>query len=218
MTINTFLKKTNDIRQIEKAISSDRLSTYLFAIGKNDIEKALELYMWNTIVSSEFYIPLQGLEVTLRNNIHIAMYAKTQHENWYDYINFFDEHSKLKLANAKAKVLKKYNSYDVPHIIAELSFGFWVGLIDKHYHQTLWEPTIGKIFSSARMPRSEIRLQLGYLKEFRNRIAHHEPIFSRDLYADYSSVISAIGWLNIEKSIWIEENNDVLDVLSRKPI
>jgi hypothetical protein len=36
---------------------------------------------------------------------------------------------------------------------------------------------------------------LDYLRTFRNRIAHHEPIFGRHLAADYTSILEVAGWI-----------------------
>lgn len=52
-----------------KALSGERFSTYLKE-NHNDLEKALELYIKNIEISAAFFIPLQVLEVTIRNSLN----------------------------------------------------------------------------------------------------------------------------------------------------
>ena len=40
-----------------------------------------------------------------------------------------------------------------------------------------------------------VQRPLDYLRTFRNRIAHHEPIFGRHLAADYTSILEVAGWI-----------------------
>ena len=58
------------------------MGTYV-AVAEGDPERAVELYAWNTVVSAAFYEPLQGLEVALRNAMHVQL-ARCYGEAWYD--------------------------------------------------------------------------------------------------------------------------------------
>jgi hypothetical protein len=33
------------------------------------------------------------------------------------------------------------------------------------------------------------------LRDLRNRIAHHAPVFNRNLTADYQKILKVIGWM-----------------------
>jgi hypothetical protein len=203
------------IDDLERSISKDRLSTYMRAVG-NDKESALKLYLWNSEISSAFYIPLQGLEVTLRNAIHQAMTAKFKNDSWYD-MTPLDNRGKDTVFAAKETVRRNHGTVNPPHVIAELSFGFWITLLNKKYHQTLWIPALGKAFPHARLPRSEIHETLNHIRILRNRIAHHEHIFGRHLAEDYRNIIKVIGWMNPVKADWIDQHNFVGSALGRKP-
>jgi abortive infection bacteriophage resistance protein len=210
-----FTYNHNNINQLEKTISPDRLSTYLIE-SQNNHELALKLYLWNSKISAAFYIPLQGLEVTLRNALHQELSKKFQTPFWYD-VAPLDAQSKENITDAKSKINKSHKSIDPPHVVAELSFGFWVSLLNKAYHQTLWIPALGKAFPNAGLPRSEIHSTLNHIRILRNRIAHHEPIFKRHLEKDYKSIIEFIEWINPVTAEWIDKNNDVLDILNKSP-
>ena len=53
------------------------------------------------------------------------------------------------------------------------------------------------------------------LQTFRNRIAHHEPIFIRHLEADYDSLLTVTGWICPRTREWIEHHSRVEALLGR---
>ncbi|WP_185681192.1 hypothetical protein [Parvibaculum sedimenti] len=56
-----------------------------------------------------------------------------------------------------------------------------------------------------------------YLRTFRNRIAHHEPIFAPHLGANYASLLQVAGWISAETRAWIERHNRVPAVRAQSP-
>ena len=44
---------------------------------------------------------------------------------------------------------------------------------------------------------------LNYLRNFRNRIAHHEPIFILDLCRDHETILEAAKWISPRTAPWI---------------
>ena len=75
---------------------------------------------------------------------------------------------------------------DTPHLIAELSFGFWTNLVGHRFARVVWVPGLHRAFprfrrvSGAPIARQPVAYRFDYLRNFRNRIAHHEPIFKVD--------------------------------------
>jgi hypothetical protein len=68
----------------------------------------------------------------------------------------------------------------------------------------LWVPALHKAFSGARVDarlpaftRKEIYRPIEALLLFRNRIAHHEPIYRRHLTQDLKSIERVATWLNV---------------------
>src|SRR5262249_41189467 len=57
---------------LELALSLERFARYL-AWADQDRARAIELYTLNTRISESLYIPLQALEIALRNRIHAVM-------------------------------------------------------------------------------------------------------------------------------------------------
>jgi len=210
-----FTYTTEIIDNLEKSLSSDRLNTYLQETDHNK-ENALELYLWNCKTSAAFYSPLQCLEIALRNSIHYELSKIYKSEAWYDQIPL-NNIGQSKIDRAKHKVQRFYSKIDPPHIVAELSFGFWLALLNKQYHQTLWMSGLNKAFPHAHIKRAKILHRLDHLRTLRNRIAHHEPIFKRHLEQDYTSIITAISWICPNTANWTNHHHVVTDILSSRP-
>lgn len=201
----------SNINDLETSISPERLATYL-SKTQNCKENALKLYLRNSELSAAFYFPLQGLEITFRNTLHSAMSQKFG-VNWYDTAPL-NHWAKTAIDTAKAKVMKDQGHVDTPHILAELPFGFWISLLNKEYHQSLWEPALGKYFANAHKSCRHIHHELNHIRILRNRVAHHEPIFARHLEQDYSTIIKIIDWMNPVKATWIDKHNQVLKTIA----
>ena len=209
---------------LEASFSSARLSTYFRAAG-GDWKKALHLYTWNTAISAAFYGPLQGLEVTLRNAMHRQL-ATCYGEAWYDNPGAgLDARCLVRIANAKTEVARAGNMPKSPRIVAVLSFGFWVSLLGPggrldqagrrgNYEMTLWRPALRGAFSHRTpMTRKQAHLPLNCLRKLRNRIAHHEPIFARNLLEDHQRLLDVTGWISPGARSWIEGHSRVAELL-----
>ena len=57
---------------LQSTISRERLQGYLSQQGEN-LDAAIAVYEWNMLLAEAFYVPLQCLEVCLRNKIHDRM-------------------------------------------------------------------------------------------------------------------------------------------------
>ena len=187
----------------------------------------MRLYTWNTAISAAFYGPLQGLEVALRNAMHRELTTKYG-KDWYDNPACgLDGGSLHRLNKAKKNLQRGGYTIDPPHVVAELPFGFWVSLLGrggqaappdtgrKNYEMTLWRPALYKAFPHSRLNRPKTHQPLDYLRTFRNRIAHHEPIFNRHLTQDYRSILEVADWICPKTTDWIEHHSRVSDLLAR---
>ena len=206
-----FIYTPNNKNNLVKALSGERLSTYLNE-NDNNLEKALGLYIKNIEISAAFLIPLQVLEVTIRNSLNETIKNHYGTDDWFDVIPLNDFAQK-KITSAKHAVTKQQDNPQISHVVAELTFGFWLSLIRSEYHQSLWIPFLNKSFPYAKKPRSEIHDHLNHIRIFRNRIAHHEPIFARHLEQDYNSILLALKWIYPDIASWVDSHSKVLKVV-----
>ncbi len=179
----------NILAELETFISRERLRTYLNA-ARQDSTEAMQLYTWNTAISAAFYEPLQGLEVALRNAVHdqlSAQYGPT----WFDNPRSgLDNGAIGRISAAKTKLTRDGQQVTPSNIVAVLSFGFWTSLFHRggaivrgqpgrrDYEMTLWRPALRRAFPNQQvLTRNQVYQSLNELRNLRNRIAHHEPIF-----------------------------------------
>lgn len=225
MIVKAFPFNDTVLDALVASLSPERIATYVAATGGNR-EQAMRLYTWNTAASAAFYGPLQGLEVALRNAMHRELVAGYG-PDWYDNVACgFDAGTLRRIEAAKDDLRRDGYAVDPPHLVAALPFGFWVALLGRggragglgaakrNYEMTLWRPCLHKAFRYAKVSRAQAHHPLDYLRTFRNRIAHHEPIFLRHLTADYQSILTVAGWISPDAQGWIDHHSRVEEILT----
>jgi hypothetical protein len=220
--VNPFPYSQSVINALERSLSRERLSTYLTAVG-GDHAAALRLYVWNTRISAALYGPLQALEIIIRNAFHRELSA-VYGPAWYDSARVpLTAGALARVVDAKGAVGRAGRPLDPPRIVAELSFGFWERLLTHgprgsgNYEMALWRPALYRAFPHSRRRRADVHKPLPGLRDLRNRIAHHEPIFNRDLAVEYQTILDVIGWMCTETRDWVTHHSEVLTVLARRP-
>lgn len=220
--VNNFRYTPPLVESLERSVSSPRLGSYLRAAG-NDKELALQAYTWNTKMSSTLYRLLQCLEITLRNALHRELTAFCGTEKWYieRYLGHkLNSYGQKEIVLAEKRISKSGKTIVPPRIVTELSFGFWISLLGKgdNYEMLLWRPSLHKAFPNKKLSRKKIHTPLNNLRFLRNRVAHHEPVFLRELESDYKNILDAISWICSDTAYWIENNNDFKEVLRQNPL
>lgn len=100
-------------------------------------------------------------------------------------------------------------------VVAELKFAFWVSLLGPQYDTTIWRSALYRGFlNGGGKPRSLVHGRFNALRRFRNRVAHHEPIFSRNLTITHSEIIEAIGWMCADTQAWAAHHSRTILVIN----
>ena len=203
-----------DITELARLLSAGRLATYIDAC-RGDKEEAVRLYAWNVAVASAFWGGFNVLEVAVRNVIHSQLARLAGREDWWTAglrLHPF-EHQRISDAISTARRAKG-DGMQPGHVVAELSFGFWTGLLANRYHQRLWVPALSQAFPCLTGRRRDLHRKQESLRKLRNRIAHHEPIFGRDLAADHDRLVSVLSAISPAAVVWVQSNSRVPDVLA----
>lgn len=208
-------------------ISAPRFSTYLSQYqGSQD--HALRLYTWNIELSAAFWGPLAILEVLLRNSMHTQL-AKGRQADWWDAssVNLMDRENDA-LASTIRKLKKAGNcNPSADDIVGASSFGLWVGLLDvglpRHhqldYPMALWEPRLKHAFPHLNgVKRKQLHGELNRIRIFRNRVAHHEPIFRGNTALTMTLIADVAGYMNPDVKDFILSAHRVDTVLARKQL
>lgn len=207
------------LSNLETIISPDRLGTYRKAVG-HDVDRALALYAWNMKLSASFMPLLGSAEICLRN-LTMPRITAVFGPQWWDSNGFFDilgSRGKGIVKRAGNKIIASGNQVDSGRMTAELSFGFWQNMLLPKYQTPLWS-LLHNSFPDlpAHVDQTTLYNKCGIVRELRNRISHHEPIFQRNTSQDYADCLELISWLSAAKAIWIKPHCNVMALLRQKP-
>ena len=202
---------------VERLLSNERFSTYL-THAKGDREKAFHLYTYNSRLSSSLFEVIGGLEVALRNSVHLTLTRAFGSDAWYDHVPFsWAQYEERALNRAKAQIRSRRKSIAPGRVIAELTFGFWCGMTGKLYSRSLWIPSLHKAFPHKKLGHKDAYRRLNEIRELRNRIAHHECILHLDPVGGFNDILGTLDWICPSTRAWIEANSSFQKIWASPP-
>jgi len=199
---------------LERALSPNRLRGY--ALPGDSAVDELARYLWNWALSAALQPALHTLEITLRNEIARAAakamvgrsYTPALIPTWLDATpSMLMPHELAKVDKAKERLGADPLAHTEGHLIAKLDFGFWVALCRRPYDDArgegprLWPAILRDGLGFKSLPatvttRAEIHEPLDEIRIFRNRVAHHEPIWDRQYLARHQQILDCISWMS----------------------
>ena len=185
---------------IKKALSIPRFEGYRRTPTEPDIE-CMKRYVWNVALSEALYPTIQFLEIALRNSIHDAATSAFNNDFWFDNPKVISNPKTLRIiSGAKGALAKAHKPIESGRVVAELDFGFWRALFYNEYERKLWRQIIGDVFPNAPRRQRQRRLispRVEKVRDLRNRISHHEPIWHwSDLENRHQEMLETIEWIN----------------------
>lgn len=197
--------------------------TYIRAAG-GDKAKATELYGWNARVAAAFMLPSHFAEVSTRNAVADGLTC-LYGDQWpwnptfekslpSPYPPIYNPQRDLITTRGQQPTTGK--------VIAELKFSFWQSMFTARHDVRLWAPHIRTLFPNAsgmavRNLRGRIHTDLEVIRKLRNRLAHHEPIFTRDLADDLRRMLELIELRSAPMVDWVRAMEDVSGILAERP-
>lgn len=203
-------------------ISPERLGSYERAMGT--AQGGVALYEWNLAVSAALFETLGAAEVILRNAFHRQLAERHSARGgagpWYDSPRL-DRKGQQDILTAKARATGFGRKPELPgKVVAELSFGFWRYLVAKRYQAVIW-PALQNAFpnhpADGRPPRIDVEDRMQRIHVLRNRIAHHEPVFRRDLAHDHDDILTLVGWVSKAGRDWVASLSRVDKLIALRP-
>lgn len=201
------------INALENKISKSRLDAYRDYFDCSNDAEAIGAYLWNKTIATAFYSILQATEITLRNTLHAAATQKfSGNKEWFVMGCF---------PNAKKEAEKRYykgrgrgrqaiQPRPTPDsVIAQLTFGFWTDLLTSKYddpvnNRRLWPSLIPSVFPNAHgdnATRAAVHQRFKFIKDFRNRVGHYEPLWKIKDTLDGAGVVVRYGPTTPEESM-----------------
>ena len=193
---------------LTEAFSAQRLSKYI-AYNHGDPEKTVMHYKANLRLAESLYISLSVFEVTLRNALARELQNLAGKEEWFDLFYTTPELQPLvtEIDKAKALIRNRGEKVTPDKILSEMTFGFWVMLLNSQYERVLWK-SLRKAFPhlpKKDRQRKNVSAPCNTLRRLRNRIFHQEAI-CWDLYyltCLHDNLITVLGWMNADMPAWL---------------
>ena len=187
------------VNSLLASISEPRFSIYQVETDSADYQNGFAKYVWNIALSESLYPALQCVEVAIRNSIHNAVSRKYSNYDWFDCVLVDPEATFLR--SVREEVQRKRGKASSPDdIISALTFGFWTGLFRSNYEQVLWPQLLEEVFPYVPpeiRTRSQIARRVQRIRNLRNRVFHHEPVWHwNDLESHHNNILDVIGWIN----------------------
>ncbi|MFT2098276.1 Abi family protein [Marinomonas sp. 2405UD66-6] len=210
---------------IKSTLSLSRMSTFEREVAGSNVN-ALDLYRWNAQLSSALIYPFHIFEVSLRNAVSDAL-SNVHSPHWHTAQSFRRSLKRAKKGYCSLddleKVVRKHSK--LSKVIPELKFVFWEKCFTSRFQRQIWEKHIFNTFPnhtslnlSSTDLREYIRIQIGLVREVRNRVAHHEPILKFDIPILMQSLEQIIRLRCEDTSEWMMANQQVLTVYEARPI
>lgn len=172
--------------------------------------RAILHYKENLKLAESFYISLSVFEVTLRNSISRQLEHMTGRKDWYAIFPTTPALTSLNpdITQARRHIVNRGEHIDPDKIIAELTFGFWVTLLNSEYERVLWKHLR---LAFPYMPkqdrkRKNVSAPCNALRKLRNRVFHHEPICWDIRYVTqlHDQLVEVLGYINKDMPAWLE--------------
>lgn len=208
----------------EKHFAEARMSNYLLA-SNGDRQLAVELYLWNTKISSAFWELIGHVEVALRNLVSRQMAIRQVNLN-EDSPWIFDESGELmrssqriadEISHATSRVRQNRKTITAEQLISELPFGFWHQLLSKKYLY-LWPDLASGFVGLPNRSQEHVARILTDIRNLRNRIGHHHRIWNLDLQARHRDLMLLAKFIDPEFEAWLSEKSAVEALLIEMPV
>jgi len=190
---------TSLFSSVGHCISIKRIESYRVA-GDTD-DDVLSRYMWNVCLCEALYPALHSLEIALRNSIYTEVTKMTNNPNWLlDNSVVAGYHQQRAVSKAVSELVSAGKPTDPERIVAATTFGLWTGFMEPRYERILWRSVLRSTFphAPARIrTRHDLHAHVIKIRKLRNRVFHHEAIWSRaDIAAEHATIHNTIGWIS----------------------
>ena len=193
---------------LSSAFSAQRLSKYL-AYNHGDADRTVKHYKANLRLAESLYISLSVFEVTLRNALSRELHNLAGKDDWWDifYTTFDLAPLVPEIDKAKALIRNRGEKVTTDKILSEMTFGFWVMLLNSQYERVLWK-SLRKAFPNLPKKdrqRKNVSAPCNSLRRLRNRIFHQEAICWDLFYVTclHDNLITVLGWMNADVPAWL---------------
>jgi hypothetical protein len=204
---------------IDGLITHDRIYSYQSVFQpKNDVE-LVGVYLWNSHVISALYPLVSAAEISLRNAVDGALKAEMGPFWWVspklicnswkpgqltpmlsELQDGFAEASRKYVSDQRRRYQKHSATPSHHGVVAKTDFSIWEQLLNHDFlgRGLIWPKHLGTVFAGpwtnthAGTFLTETRNLVSTVRDFRNRLFHHEPAWKRfGVMSDADAISSA---------------------------
>ncbi|MGA3081866.1 MAG: hypothetical protein ABSD44_10845 [Terracidiphilus sp.] len=214
------------IRAVRNALSAARMATYDAAAGVtgNEDPAALKLYAWNAQVSAALLAPLHICEVVIRNSVADSLeIVYGTRWPWSSVFELSLPAPGIGYSPRKDLQSVRRHQNSTGKVIPELKFVFWQKMFTSRHDLRLWDAHLMSVLpgldpaKTVGQLRHEIYDNLEEIRKLRNRIAHHEPIFARNLSDDLQGIVDLIELRCKVTAAWMISNQQASKIIAQRP-
>lgn len=147
----------------------------------------------------------------MRNALSRELETMTGRPDWYAVFPTTSGLSNLNryITQASKQIVGRHESITPAKIVAELTLGSWVSLLNSEYERLLWKD-LRRAFPY--MPkkdrqRKNISAPLNTFRSFRNRVFHNESVCwnLHRVEEIHKEMITVMGWMNKDVPGWLSQ-------------
>jgi hypothetical protein len=170
-------------------------------------------YQWNLALAAAVTPVLHLVEVAFRNAIYAAGVEATARRSlkwrivpcWLDATpSLLEAREERDVFEAALRLGKDPQRHTPGHLVGQLGFGFWLRLCNRPYEHgrvtgpQLWPAAAKRFPHCPRISRNRTDISRAFseVRDFRNLIAHHQPIWDRNPLGQHQAALSRLGWMN----------------------
>ena len=171
-----------------------------------------ELFILISEISAALWVHIIAFETTLREFISEKLQQVYGVMEWWLINDLLSKKDLNDVNYAISRLDNRKLPINNENITSNLSLSFWVELLGRRYHETIWLKIIA-FFSSYPGRREDFYRKAGEIRNLRNVIAHHGPILRRDLFRDHAYLHQLTALLDPELADEVKRKSRVLDLL-----
>ena len=171
-----------------------------------------ELFILISEISAALWVHIIAFETTLREFISEKLQQVYGVIEWWLINDLLSKKDLNDVNYAISRLDNRKLPINNENITSNLSLSFWVELLGRRYHETIWLKIIS-FFSSYPGRREDFYRKAGEIRNLRNVIAHHGPILRRDLFRDHAYLHQLTALLDPELANEVKRKSRVLDLL-----
>lgn len=200
-------------RQARRWLSEERYARFRRAC-RGDHASTMRFYEWHAALSMASFGLVHHFEVLVRNAIDGTLGAGQPEvpikETWLVDFDTLRPDGIRQVITAIDR-LEKRREVTRSRVVAGLSFAFWADLFGRHY-EDLWRRRLHTAFPHGALTRGTMSVHMRRIRQFRNRIAHHDSLLDQDVPALADDMLEIAGWIDPDARRWLEAQTGAAEI------